>query len=116
MADLIATLSTGKGTWAEVSALIRSEQWENIYLITNSFGKEKFSNEKKAQMIVLDENLSVEDMKGVIMAELKDKLKMEAAVNILSGSGKEHMALLSALISMGVGFRLVIEKDGMKEL
>ncbi|MFH0752901.1 MAG: DUF5906 domain-containing protein [archaeon] len=116
MTDLIAVLGTGKGTWAHVSALIRAENWENIHIITNDFGKDKFNNEKNAKLIILDENLSVEEMKEKIAGELKDKLKLDVAINLISGSGKEHMALLSALMSLGVGMRFVIEKDGMKEL
>ncbi len=116
MTDLIAALSTGKGTWAHVSALIKSEQWENIYLITNSFGKEKFSSEREVKLIVLEDDLSLEEMKDRIISQLKDKLKLDVAVNIISGSGKEHMAILSALINLGVGLRFVIEKDGMREL
>ena len=32
---------------------------------------------------------------------------MEIAVNFVSGDGREHMALVSALMKMGVGFRLI---------
>ena len=116
MTDLIAALSTGKGTWTQVVSLIRSEDWETVYLITNAFGKEKFTCDSPVKMIILDENLSIDKMKDQIIGELKDKLKMEVAVNIVSGTGKEHMALLSALISLGVGIRFVVENNGLKEL
>ena len=116
MTDLVAVLSTGKGTWGQVGALIRAENWENIYLITNSFGQEKFTSDKELKMIVLNDNMSEEEMRDKISEELKDKLKMDVAVNFTSGSGKEHMALVSALIKIGVGIRLVIEKNGIKEL
>lgn len=116
MTDLIAVLSTGKGTWAQVSALINAEQWENVHLITNEFGKDRFSCERPVNMIVIDENLDMDAMKECIIKELKGKLKMEVALNLASGTGKEHMALLAALISLGVGLRLVTEKDGLREL
>lgn len=115
MTDLIAVLGVGKGTWTQVTALMNAEKWENVYLVTNEFGKEKFSS-GNAKMIVLDENLSIEEMKNKIISELKDKLKLEAAVNLVSGSGKEHMALLAALMSLGVGLRFVIENNGVKEI
>ena len=41
MTELIAFLSTGKGTWANVSGLIKGESWDKVYLLTNDFGKEK---------------------------------------------------------------------------
>jgi len=38
-------------------------------------------------------------------------------VNFISGAGKEHMALVSALMKLGVGFRLMASTmDGVKEL
>lgn len=116
MTDLIAVLGTGKGTWAQVSALINAEQWENVHLITNEFGRDRFSCGRPANMIALDENLDIESMKERIIKELKGKLKMEVALNLASGTGKEHMALLAALISLGVGLRLVTEKGGLREL
>ena len=56
----------------------------------------------------------IEDLKTA----LKDKVKMmETAVNIISGEGKEHIALLSALLKIGVGIRLVaLTKEGIKEV
>ena len=42
---------------------------------------------------------------------------METAVNLISGDGKEHMALLSALLKLGVGIRLIaLTKEGVKEV
>ena len=39
---------------------------------------------------------------------LKDKISdFEVAVNFVSGSGKEHMALLETVLEMGLNFRLV---------
>ena len=41
-------------------------------------------------------------------AQLNGKIKdLEVAVNIVSGTGKEHMALLAAILKLGVGVRLV---------
>ena len=41
---------------------------------------------------------------------------MEVAVSIASGDGKEHMALLSALINLPVGIKFVaLTKDGVAE-
>ena len=52
MADLVACVSTGKGTWLQVAGLIKRQEWDNIFLITNQFGKENFKPEKKANMIL----------------------------------------------------------------
>jgi len=38
-------------------------------------------------------------------------------VNIVSGDGKEHMALISALLKLGLGIRFVaLTKEGIKEI
>ena len=49
---------------------------------------------------------------------LKGKIKdPEVDVNFISGTGREHMALMSALLKLGVGIRLVaITKEGMEEI
>jgi len=117
MTDLICCLSTGKGTWIEVARLINNHAWNNIHLITNDFGKEKFTSNKKVNFILVDVNKGMEVMRNEIQNELKDKLSGEIAVNFTSGSGKEHMALLSALMKMGMGMRFVVPVDSeIKEI
>tara|TARA_Y100000310_G_C20668217_1_gene808820 strand:+ start:115 stop:468 length:354 start_codon:yes stop_codon:yes gene_type:complete len=117
MADLVACLSTGKGTWTEVKKLIHNQDWENIYLVTNDFGKDKFTADKELKFILVDVNSGMDSMKKIIMDALQEKVKTEVAVNFISGSGKEHMALLSALFKLGVGIRFIIPTDSdVKEL
>ena len=108
MTDLIAFLSTGKGTWGHVSGLIKGENWDKVYLLTNDFGKEKFTAEENTELIVVDSNASAEELRDEIAKILKDKVKDEIAVNFISGSGKEHMALIAALMKSGIGFRFVV--------
>jgi hypothetical protein len=116
--QLIAYLSTGKGTWGHVSHLISNEEWEDIILVTNEFGKENFTPEKKAEFVIVDSSQALLSLTQEIQEKLKDKIKgTEVALNIVSGTGKEHMALLSALLKLGVGIRLkALTKDGVKEL
>ena len=117
MADLIAVLSTGKGTWGHVNGMINGEEWNKIYLLTNDFGKEKFKANDKTELIVLNFNGKVEDLSKEMEEKLKDKVSGEVGVNFISGAGKEHMALISALMKLGVGFRLLVSTmDGVKEL
>lgn len=111
MTDLIAFLSTGKGSWAQVSSVINGEDWKKIYLLTNDFGKEKYKPNDKTELIVLDMNLDEEKMRDQIQTALKKKISGDVAVNLISGSGKEHMALLGALTKCGVGIRFVTSTD-----
>ena len=53
------------------------------------------------EIITIDKNKMLPDMTEEIRTALKDKVKMmETAVNLISGDGKEHMALLSALLKL----------------
>ncbi|HLD18840.1 MAG TPA: hypothetical protein VJB90_02420 [Candidatus Nanoarchaeia archaeon] len=118
MTDLIACLSSGEKSWAHVSRLIKEQEWKKIFLITNDFGRQNFKTEKNAEFIVVDFQKPVFELIEDIKSGLKGKLTdLEVALNIVSGSGKEHMAILSALLKLGVGVRLMaVTKDGVKEL
>ena len=108
MTDLIACLSTGKGTWGHVSRLMQAEEWGKIILVTNAFGAEKFSSETPFEFLVIDPQQSVQELVSALKGQLAGKFTdLEIAVNFVSGSGKEHMALLSALQQLGAGIRLV---------
>lgn len=110
MPTLIACLSTGKGTWSEVTRIAQSQGWNKIFLITNQFGKDNFTPGKNTELVLVD---SFPDTPTTIITEqvkkqLKDKIAdFEVALNLASGSGKEHMAVLEAVMQMGLNFRLV---------
>jgi hypothetical protein len=106
-------LTSGKGTWGEVSKLIGQENWEHVYIITTDFGKEKFTCEKPHTFIIINSFGTVEEIKTKLIESLKNKISLDVGVNFISGTGKEHMALLSSLLELGVGIRLII--SGEKE-
>ena len=112
MPTLIACLSTGKGTWSEVSKIISAEKWDKIFLITNEFGKEKF--EANAEFVVIDSFQDTSIIVGQIKKQLKGKITdFEVALNFVSGSGKEHMAILEGVLELGLNFRLItLNKEG----
>ena len=48
---------------------------------------------------------------------LKENVNEEVGLNFISGTGKEHMALLSAVLKLGIGIRFfALTKDGVKEI
>lgn len=118
MTDLIACLSSGEKNWAHVSRLIREQDWKKVFIITNDFGKKNFKAEKEVEFIVVDFQKPVFELINDIQKGLKGNInEFEIALNIVSGSGKEHMAILSALLKLGIGIRLMaVTKDGVKEL
>lgn len=117
MTELVCCLSSGKGTWTYIKDLIKKEIWDNIFLITNNFGVENFQADN-VQFIVTDFNKSINEMMIDIQTQLKGKIKgIEVALNLISGSGKEHMGILSALLKQGVAIRLVdLTQTGIKEI
>ena len=118
MTELIACLSSGKGTWMHIKKLIQSESWDKIFLITNEFGKENFKIGKDIIFILVDFrkeiNLLIDDIKNSLKDNISD---LEVALSLVSGEGNEHMAILAALIQLGIGFRLIIATEqGIKEI
>ena len=118
MPILIASLSTGKGTWGHVSRLIGDHEWNKVFLITNEFGKENFTKNDKTELIIVDPNQGIKELQQDIYSKLKDKVKgTDIFLNIVSGTGKEHMALLAALIKLGLGINMIaLTKDGIEEI
>jgi hypothetical protein len=105
--ELIALLSTGKGTWGQVAGLINRGEWDNIILIGSEFA-EKFTSEKKHEFLRVNTNQGIVELKKEIMEKLQGKIQgTEVALSIASGEGKEHMALISAILSLPAGVRLV---------
>lgn len=112
MTTLIASLSTGKGTWMKVIEILKLQNWERIFLITNDFGKEKFTFDREIEFIVINDRANAKEMMQEIQNKLKGKISdFEIAVNIDSGTGKEHMAIISALIQLGLSIRFVTAEN-----
>lgn len=112
MVSLIIMVSSGKGTWGQVSSLINSHKWDQVYLVCNEFSYKTFDiNPQKALKLQIDENKPEEIFEKLAPFFKKQIKDMEVAVNITSGTGSEHMALLSALLKAGLGLRFVYLKD-----
>lgn len=117
MSELVVLLSTGKGTWSEVAKLINSYEWDKIFIVTNEFGKSTFNKKENMEFVIINPDAELKFIKNQIYTYLKDKnLELEVALNFVSGTGKEHMALLSAILKLGLGVRLVTFEDQMKEI
>ncbi|MBS1266810.1 MAG: hypothetical protein MAG795_00779 [Candidatus Woesearchaeota archaeon] len=109
MTELIACLSTGKGTWKKVVDLIKCYEWEQVFLVAPEFALKKFSMDRPIEFVVIDQNKNVEQLVLDITKQMKEKIKgTQVALNFVSGSGKEHMAVISAVLKMGLALRLVM--------
>jgi hypothetical protein len=115
--EFVALLSSGQGTWAQVSGLIKYGEWEKIILLGDDFAKQ-FACDKPFEFIKIDLTKKLKDLKDEFSQKLKGKIDgTEVALSIASGDGKEHMALISALINQPVGIRFAaLTKDGVVDL
>ena len=117
MTNLVACLGAGEGTWSYMKRLIEEEKWEKAFLVTNSFGKENF-RAGNAEFILIDDKQPLPVLVEGIRQQLEGKIAdTEVALNLVSGSGKVHMAILSALLKLGLGIRLIaLTYEGIKEI
>ena len=118
MTDLVACISSGKKSFSHVARLINEGEWKNVFIITNEQGKKSFKADKEVHYVAVDfdkpVSLLIEDIRKGLHGKIDD---FEVALNIVSGNGKEHMAILSALLKLGVGLRLMaVTKEGVKEI
>jgi hypothetical protein len=113
--ELIALLSTGKGTWGQVSGLIQKGEWEKAIVVGPAFAKEFMVQGESFDFIEFDSNKNLIQLKKEFELKLKGKFNnLEVALSIASGNGKEHMALQSALLSLPVGVRFTaLTKEGV---
>ena len=115
--EFVGLLSSGKGTWGQVIGLIKREKWEKIILIGDSYAKRTFSSlglEKDVDFMEINLEKGIKELIEDLKKKLKPKISgTEVALSIASGSGKEHMALISALLNLPVGIKFaVLTKEG----
>ncbi len=118
MTDLIALLSSEKAAVQHVQKVIEGEEWETIFILKDKDCNEQIPSANSVHPITIDTSKVLSELIEDIVSALKDKVRiMDTAVNIICGSGKEHMALMSALLRLGVGIRFVAyTREGVKEI
>ena len=115
MANLIVCLGTGKGTWTEVFKLVSQGPWEKIFIVTNEFGRDNAKiKDTRVEYILINPEEEMETIGLAIKEKLTGRVTgWEAGLNFVSGTGKEHMAVLLAVMTLGLPFRLVNIKNDM---
>lgn len=115
--ELIALLSKDEESWSQISGLIKHGDWENIIILGRTEAK-KFTADKKFEFLDINLDTRLKDLRDELLKKLKGKVDgTEVALSIASGDGKEHMALISALINLPVGIRFAaLTKEGVIDL
>lgn len=113
--ELVCFQGLDKESWPQLNALIKRGEWDKVFIIKNK-DAESFISGEGIELIEISSNLSISELKSEIIKKLKSSTsEFEVALSIASGSGKEHMALISALLSIPVGIRLVAyTKNGIE--
>ncbi len=106
--ELVCYQGADKQNWPQLNALIKRGDWENIFIVKNE-ETELFPIPLNCKIININSNASLIELKEEIIKKLKIFLgkDFEVALSIASGNGKENMALISALLNIPVGIRLV---------
>jgi hypothetical protein len=123
MAHLIACLGSGKDTWEGLNSILASGLFDKIYLVTgrdvHDYVMPHLKSGVTVEMLRLEYTKPSEELVPELYAALKkhftqDKIQdLDIAVNIMSGTGKEHAIVISTLIKLGYGIRLIeLDKDG----
>ena len=116
--ELVAFLGKDKENWGQLSALINRMQVQKIILVKDK-STENFPAPMNTKIITIDASRSIMQIKDEIQEKLRPELskEFEVALSLASGNGKEHMALVSALLLVPVGIKLVAyTKEGVKFL
>jgi hypothetical protein len=106
---LVTFLGDDKENWGQVVALINHmPELEKIILIKSS--RDEFPGNEKTKIIQIDSTQPLTQLKSNLTEQLKKELskEFEVAISIASGTGKEHMALISSLCNVPVGIKIVV--------
>ncbi|HLC31686.1 MAG TPA: hypothetical protein VJK51_03385 [Candidatus Nanoarchaeia archaeon] len=113
--ELVAFVGEDAGHWGQLSALLNRFECERIVLVVQK-GVAGYPTNEKTRVVEVDSSLPLQKLKDSIEEKLKKEIDgaFEVAVSLASGSGKEHMALLAALLSIPVGIKLIAyTKEGV---
>ncbi|MEK6915705.1 MAG: hypothetical protein AABW89_04160 [Nanoarchaeota archaeon] len=113
--ELVAFLGDDKQNWGQITGLINRGEWEKIILVKSKTAEEYISP-KESDLVIIDTSKPLLDVKEEMIKKLRPKFSsFDVHVSIASGTGKEHMALISSLLSVPVGIRLVVfTKNGIE--
>lgn len=104
--------------WGQVAAVMNRINAERIVLVMDK-EVSGFPVHEKCEVIEVSSATPMVALKQLLVERLRTMLgkEFDVAVSLASGSGKEHMALLAALLSVPVGVHLVAyTKEGVEFL
>ena len=116
--NLVAFVGTDMENWGQITALMHRMECEKVVLVCSSEAGAFPASEKCISVEVVGSS-PIAALKQQMIDVLKPHLgsDFEVAVSLASGTGKEHMALISALLQIPVGIRIAVyTKEGVQFL
>lgn len=113
--ELVVFLNEDKESWNQGYNLIMKGDWEKIIVIGGLASKNFSIGGKNFEFVEASLGKKLIELKQELLQRLKGKIDgTEVALSIASGNGKEHMALISALLSLPTGIRFTaITREGI---
>jgi len=114
--NLVAFLGTDTENLGQITALVNKGEWDNVLLLKNK-STQDIQTSKPYKSLDIDASIPLLQLKDQMKQALKPHLsnEFEVALSLSSGTGKEHMALISALLSTPVGIKIAaFTKNGIE--
>jgi len=114
--ELVILLSEKEENLPQLNGLVQSGEWDKIIILSSN--NKTIPTSKSNETIQINTNQPLLQLREEITSKLKGKIKgLEVSISIASGTGKEHMALISALMNLPVGVKFVVyTSKGVVEL
>ena len=112
--ELVALVGKDEENWGQINAVIKKGTWDKVLIVKTAMTS---NFPEGTETVEVDANLPLAALKQELLVSLKEHLSgdFEVALSIASGTGKEHMALISALLSIPVGIRFAVyTKSGVE--
>jgi hypothetical protein len=111
----LGVLSTGKGTWGQVAHIIDNKDYDKVYLVSNEWAQDKFNCTKTINWIIIDPRKGFSEIMDDLEKQWPTDIQ-EIDLNIHSGSGKEHSAILALLNQKKVKYSIItINAEGIQK-
>ena len=116
--EFVACVGSDEHNWGQITALLNRLEYEKTVLVVDALASGYPTNDK-CTIIKVDMSQPLLSLQKEIQEKLRKCIggEFEVALSLASGAGKEHMAVLSALLNIPVGVKLVVyTKEGIQFL
>ncbi len=114
--NIIILVGEDPSSYGQITGIINRSEAEKIILVKNKNVKD-FPSDDRCKIIEIDSAKDIMSLREDIKEKLRKEVNadFEVSLSIASGTGKEHMALVSALLAIPVGVKFIaFTKNGLE--